>query len=238
MLPAVPGSGPAPNVAAVDPDARAKAEKSPRRPNPDATGGVSSPMSALAADLRSTGPDGQDAPRPGGRLASAAQAAGSARVAPSDFDALFQQHYERLVRALTVVAGDRVLAEDAVQEAFVKAHLKWRKIGRYDDPAGWVRRVALNRLRDEHRRGVRKLEALGRLRRRTDVATDTPEIDEFGRLLAELPRQQRATTALFYVDELPIDEIATALGISRGTVKSHLHDARRRLRPLLESATR
>ena len=54
-------------------------------------------------------------------------------------------------------------AADAVQEAFVKAHLKWRKISRYDDPIGWVRRVAINQIRDGHRRHERKNRALRRL---------------------------------------------------------------------------
>ncbi|HZB42618.1 MAG TPA: sigma factor, partial [Ilumatobacter sp.] len=77
---------------------------------------------------------------------SAVTAPATADVAEhvSHFDALFADHYARLVRALTLVAGDREVAADAVQEAFVRAHLRWRKIGRYDDPIGWVRRVAIN----------------------------------------------------------------------------------------------
>ncbi len=156
-----------------------------------------------------------------------------ARVTPSDFDALFAGHYERLVRALTVVAGDRETAADAVQEAFVKAHLRWRKVSSYDDPIGWVRRVAINRLHDEHRRTARKRRALDRLRGRAAEAVPPPEIDEFGGMLAQLPRQQRLTTALFYVDGLTIAEIAAALEIAEGSVKSHLHDARRKLRTVL-----
>jgi RNA polymerase sigma-70 factor (ECF subfamily) len=152
----------------------------------------------------------------------------------NDFDALFAAHYERLVRALTLVAGDAEAAADAVQEAFVRAHLRWRTISRYDDPIGWVRRVAINQIRDGHRRRVRKDRALLRLAGREAVATAPVEIDEFDRLLAELPKQQRAATALYYVDGLSVAEIATALGIAEGSVKSHLHDARRRLRPVLE----
>lgn len=170
-------------------------------------------------------------------LAPAAETAPSdqARVAPRDFDALFEQQYQRLVRTLTVVAGDRDAAADAVQEAFVKAHLRWRKIGAYDDPAGWVRRVAINQLNDEHRRAARKRRLLARLRGRSSTVVENPEIDEFERLLAALPPQQRAATALYYVDGLSVGEIADALAISSGSVKSHLHDARRRLRPILES---
>lgn len=159
----------------------------------------------------------------------------AARVVPDSFDSLFDTHFERLVRALTVVAGDRELAADAVQEAFVKAHLKWHKIHRYDDPSGWVRRVAINRLRDEQRRNRRKRRAIERVGALGDHARHDPEIDEFARLLAELPRQQRLATALYYVDNLSVSEIAETLDLSDGTVKSHLHDARRRLRPILES---
>ena len=159
----------------------------------------------------------------------------AARLAPNNFEALFDAHYERLVRALTVVAGNRDIAADAVQDAFVKAHLHWNKISRYDDPSGWVRRVAINRLRDEHRRTRRKRRALQRLRSQPATPNDVPDIDEFTRLLAALPRQQRLTTALYYVDNLTVAEIASTLDISDGTVKSHLHDARRRLRPILEN---
>lgn len=181
-------------------------------------------MSAVASDETGTG-----AAHP-----TAAPTRWDARIVPDSFESLFDAHYERLVRALTVVAGDRELAADAVQEAFVKAHLRWRKISRYDDPIGWVRRVAINRLRDEHRRSTRKLRAIERLGSRIQPHSEQPELDEFGRLLAELPRQQRLTTALYYVDNLPIAEIAAQLGLSEGSVKSHLHDARRRLRPFLE----
>ena len=155
-----------------------------------------------------------------------------------DFDALFAAHYARLVRTLTLVAGDQEVAADAVQEAFVKAHLKWRKIGGYDDPIGWVRRVAINQIRDAHRRHERKNRALSRLASQAATVADPVEPDEFGRLLAALPTQQRAATALFYVDGLSIAEIAVALDIAQGSVKSHLHDARGRLKPLLEGERR
>ena len=148
---------------------------------------------------------------------------------------VYDASYRRLVVQLFALTGDLADAEDAVQEAFVKAHLKWRKIGGYDDPIGWVRRVAINHIRDGQRRHARKTRALGRLASRERHTTDPVEPDEFGRLLAALPTQQRAATALFYVDGLSIAEIAVALDIAEGSVKSHLHDARRRLRPILES---
>lgn len=197
--------------------------RSGRRPNQGAGRVVSHPVSTLALDDTETNDAGTDH-------------AASRRDRP-DFDVIFDAHYQRLVRALTVVAGDAETAADAVQEAFVKAHLRWRRISRYDDPVGWVRRVAINQLRDDHRRRGRKQRALTKLASREQAVTMPPELDEFDRLLAELPKQQRATTALFYVDGLTVAEIAVSLGIAEGSVKSHLHDARKRLRPVLERET-
>ena len=159
-----------------------------------------------------------------------------------DFDAMFRAHYDRLVRALTIVSGDRETAADAVQEAFVRAHLRWRRIRHYEDPVGWVRRVAVNRLRDDHRRAGRKQRAVERLsaqaRPHASAADASVEHGSMDEMLATLPRQQRLATALFYVEELSVAEVATALGLAEGTVKSHLHDARRRLRAALDDDPR
>ncbi len=153
---------------------------------------------------------------------------------PADFDGLFRAHYARLVRALTLVAGDSERAADAVQEAFVKAHLRWRRVSRYDDPIGWVRRVAINKLRDDHRRDRRKRRAIERLAGEREEAMDGPAPDRLDELLAALPTQQRAAVGLFYVERASVAEIADALGVAEGTVKSNLHDARRKLRTALE----
>jgi RNA polymerase sigma-70 factor (ECF subfamily) len=166
-----------------------------------------------------------------GTVGSGTVGSGAANAA---FDDLFHDHYERLVRSLTVACGDREQAADAVQEAFVKAHVRWWRIGRYEDPIGWVRRVAINQLRDDHRRTGRKRRALVRLASRTPTFEEPAEPDELGRLLAELPRQQRIATALYYVDGMSVGEIATVLGLAEGSVKSHLFDARKRLRTVLD----
>lgn len=145
-------------------------------------------------------------------------------------EVLFHAHYARLVRALAIVSGSQESAADAVQEAFVKAHLHWRKIERYDDPVGWIRRVAINKLRDDHRRGDRKERATQQLQ--TDARAPTVEWSnglDVIQMLAELPRQQRLAMALFYVDELSVAEVATAMKLSEGAVKFHLHQGRDRL---------
>lgn len=157
-----------------------------------------------------------------------------------NIETLFRLHYGRLVRALTLVCGDREQAADAVQEAFVKAHLRWRRLQHYDDPVGWIRRVAVNGLRDHHRRNTRKSAAMERLTSLSttvtdDAAADDPMSDDgIMQLLGGLPKQQRLSLALFYVDGLSVAETAATLGISEGAVKFHLHQGRERLRGQLD----
>jgi RNA polymerase sigma-70 factor, ECF subfamily len=150
-------------------------------------------------------------------------------------DSLFRAHHGRLVRALTLACGDREVAADAVQEAFVKAHLNWRRIQQYDDPVGWIRRVAINRLRDDHRRQTRKGKALMRLAGQPPIeSVEQNGFDsELPAILAQLPKQQRIAMALFYVDELSVAEVAAALDVSEGAVKSYLHQGRARLRSVM-----
>jgi RNA polymerase sigma-70 factor, ECF subfamily len=158
-------------------------------------------------------------------------------VVLDDVESVFRAHYGRLVRALTVAAGSRELANDAVQEAFVKAHLHWRRVRHYDDPVAWIRRVAINKLRDEHRRSRRKQAAVDRIGRRAATSEEPTawHSDEMSSWLATLPRQQRLALALFYVSELSVAEVAAALKISDGAVKYHLHQGRERLRTLIET---
>jgi len=163
----------------------------------------------------------------------------SALISPrSDFDVFIVEHYERLVRSLTAVTGDRELARDSVQDAFVKASARWRRISRYDDPVGWVRRVAINRSRDLHRSDRRRRDREHRVS--TGEATDEPDrsADLAGalhveELFAALPTQQRRVAALFYVESLSVAEIAAALGLSSGAVKFHLNQARTTLRTIV-----
>jgi len=161
---------------------------------------------------------------------------GKAKESVAEFDAMFRDHYPRLVRSLSV-AGDG--AADAVQEAFVQALLRWRTIGRYDDPVGWVRRVALRRMLNEHRSRRRRDAFVERLsahpaegRVELDDAPDGPD-EQLVALVVGLPRQQRIAVALRYYDDLPVSEVAEAMGISEGAVRYHLHEARKRLRAVL-----
>lgn len=144
---------------------------------------------------------------------------------------LFAREYVRLVRALGT-AFEPEAAADAVQEAFIEADRRWRRISNYDDPDAWVRRVALNRLLAGRRNQARRAEILATIR---PVAPDDLTADQMDlrRAVAGLPERMRLTVCLHYLADLPVDEVADALGVAPGTVKSSLHDARRRLRSVL-----
>jgi RNA polymerase sigma-70 factor (ECF subfamily) len=144
---------------------------------------------------------------------------------------LFEHDYVRLVRSLSV-AFDAESAADAVQEAFIAADRRWARVGAYDDPAGWVRRVAVNRLLNGRRNRGRRAEILAGIRELPDEDL-TAEMLDLRRAVAQLSDAMRVTVCLRYLAGVQLDEIATVLGVTSGTVKSNLHDARIRLRQLL-----
>lgn len=150
----------------------------------------------------------------------------------TDVSGLFDAEYGRLVRSLGV-AFDPVDAADAVQEAFIRADRKWPEVSSLDDPAGWVRRVAVNRLLNGQRNRRRRREILATVKPVAD-ADLTADLLDLRRAVAALPDRMRAAVCLHYLADLPVDEVAAALEVSPGTVKSNLHDARTRLRSLME----
>jgi RNA polymerase sigma-70 factor (ECF subfamily) len=155
---------------------------------------------------------------------------------PADFDQTFKEHYDPMVRSLAAACGDREVAADAVQDAFTRAYTRWRRISRYDHPAGWIRHVALNRLRDHFRHEERSGRARTRLEGEAAVEVGPPELadDALAVAVARLPRQQRIAVSLFYLEQLSVHEIATSMKLSEGAVKYHLHAGRTTLRNWLE----
>ncbi len=151
--------------------------------------------------------------------------------AEEELEALFRAEYRPLVRALAVVAGDAESAADAVQDAFVQAHRHWSRIRRYEQPALWVRRVAVNRILNQHRSRRRRDAAVDRL---PGPAGDVGRDLDVGPAVAALPDRQRMAVALHYLADLPVVEVAAAMKVAPGTVKAHLHAARQTLAPQLE----
>jgi RNA polymerase sigma factor (sigma-70 family) len=144
----------------------------------------------------------------------------------SSFEAAFDELFPRAVRLANRLLGDRAAAEDVAAEALARAYARWPKVGGLSYRDGWVLKVATNL-------------AIDRLRRRTpemwpSAAADFEDAVELrialnAALLTLAPRQRQAV-ALRYLGGLSDQEVALALGISLGSVKTHIHRGLKGLR--------
>jgi RNA polymerase sigma-70 factor (ECF subfamily) len=148
------------------------------------------------------------------------------------FDELFRQEYLPVRRTVALIVGDLEVAAEVTQEAFTQLHLHWSRVSRHDRPGAWVRRVAIRhavRSKTRARLGG-DLEALtSSLEWKPDGHVDLDVI----RAIARLPAQQRAAVVLRYYVDLPVADVAVALGCAEPTARVHLHRARARLAELL-----
>jgi RNA polymerase sigma-70 factor, ECF subfamily len=141
------------------------------------------------------------------------------------FEAFYAAAFGRLVGQLFLVTGNLNDAEDVVQEALIRAAVRWSRLREYGAPEAWVRRVAMNLASDRLRRSRRWLAAANRLRPGPEPST---AVEEFALLqaLRALPLAQRKVVVLHHLLDLPVDDVAVELGVPVGTVKSRLGRAR------------
>jgi RNA polymerase sigma-70 factor (sigma-E family) len=155
---------------------------------------------------------------------------------------LFEAHYRPLVRLAALLLADRGMAEEVTQEAYVSLHLRWRRLRDADKALAYLRACVVNGARSALRhRGV-----VDRYAARWQPPPDVPsaEAGALGALahrdviaaLRRLPVRQRETLVLRYYADLSEAEIAEAMGISRGAVKSHASRGLAALREWLEGA--
>jgi RNA polymerase sigma-70 factor (ECF subfamily) len=154
----------------------------------------------------------------------------------ASFDRFFAEEYQRLARALFIVVGDPVEAEDLAQEAMVRVYERWDRVGALESPTGYVYRTGLNLHRSRSRR-----RALGRKRRqrpeqRPDPLDAADDRDELTRLLATLPVSQREALALVEWLGMSAEDAARTLGIAQVSVRVRLSRAKATLRAENEAA--
>nr|WP_239126429.1 sigma-70 family RNA polymerase sigma factor [Asanoa siamensis] len=148
------------------------------------------------------------------------------------FDAFYAANFDRLVLQLYAYTADVSAAQDAVQEAFSRAWARWDRVAGYDEPAAWVRRVAMNVATNRWRR-VQAARAHARFHRAESVPPPSPDRAALARALRALPPRQRRAIVLFHIADLSIGEIAAQEGVPDGTVKAWLHRGRAALATLL-----
>ncbi len=150
---------------------------------------------------------------------------------PADVGALFEQYYESLVRMLYRRTGDRDRAEDLAQETFARA-----VAAPPHNPRPWLFAVALNLVREEGRRSVRRGRHLELIRAESPTGTVSPDEEyvreedqaRVRRALGRLTERDREAL-LLKAEGFNYDEIAATLSLAKGAVGTTLARARKRL---------
>lgn len=143
--------------------------------------------------------------------------------------AIYDASYSRLVAQLMVVCGNQHEAEDAVQEAFVKAIRQGSRFDRITNPEAWLRTVAINTQRSRWHRTAVLRRLLPKVPGPVHPVEPTPERLAVASALEQLRPEWRTVVVLHYLADQPVATIAAELGIPVGTVKSRLARAREQL---------
>lgn len=145
---------------------------------------------------------------------------------------LFRSEGRSLVRLARLFVDDRDAAEDLVQEAFLRLARHAGRIDSLDRAPAYLRSIVLNLARDHNRRGLVSLRHHATSGREVDVVEDASDrlvrTEAHRRVLdavRRLPARQRDCITLRYFEEQSIDGIATTLGLSVNSVKTHLQRA-------------
>lgn len=140
-----------------------------------------------------------------------------------------------VLRAVIAATAQTVHSEDATAEAFQRAWSQWRTLVDHPAPAAWVVRTAINLIRDGARHHERGLRLLPKFARRDEYVPEPPIDAHLLAALRELPTRQREVIALRILLDLSAEQTAFELGISVGTVGTHLSRGLSALRTYLLS---
>ena len=160
-------------------------------------------------------------------LAGSTEHYGFARAGvDEEIGALFEREARPLLGMLTAYTGDPRLAEELVQEAFIRLHRSWHRIDRPDAAAPYLRSIAFNLARSQFRRlrVSRRLpvERPEQGRSAEDSAVLSEDRREVASALRSLAPRQRECLILRFWAGLSDTEIASTVGISRNSVKTHV----------------
>lgn len=165
---------------------------------------------------------------------------GPNRTPEEEITRLVEAHQTALLRLCFAYLHDKALAEDAVQETFLKAYKNWGQYRREASEKTWLARIAVNQCRDAVRSGWfrhvdRRVtpDMLPEPSEEPSQADDTLTVE-----IMRLPRPLREAVLLYYFEDMTTVEIAETLRISQQAVSSRLLRAREKLRQALGDVER
>ena len=150
----------------------------------------------------------------------------SKAAVPLGFDAWYGQARSKVATSLALALGDRDLAAEATDEAFVRVLQRWSRISQLEYPTAYVYKVAFNLARRQLQRRAVATRLLPLVAR----AAPTEPTDELWTVISSLSPQRRVAVVLRHVGQLSEPEIAEAMGVARGTVSRTLRAAYDQLR--------
>jgi RNA polymerase sigma-70 factor (ECF subfamily) len=151
----------------------------------------------------------------------------------AEFTDLYEKHFSELAAQVCAYLGDATEAQDLVQEAFLRAWQRWDKVGGYEEPVAWVRRVAWNLATSRHRRNQVARKFLQKSSAPELAPAASPDHVALVAALKQVPAKRRQALVMHYMADMTVAAIAAATGAKEGTVKSWLHRGRKELAALL-----
>lgn len=150
---------------------------------------------------------------------------------PAGLESFCESNKDRLLGVLTLHCGDLHTAEELAQETLVKVCVRWRAVQSMVNPEAWMFRIAINLSNSYFRRTTAERRAKARLK--SDPSHHDPDIADavvVRQAVAALPKRQRSVVVLRFYADLSVGEVAEALDMPEGTVKTLTHRGIKSLR--------
>lgn len=143
---------------------------------------------------------------------------------------LYESNWSSLVQTATWLTGEQALAEEVVQDAFIRLVERWHQLDSTAAAPSWLRKTVVNLSRSRMRRfavGRQKVNLTAARSAHVDESAQRFGEDlvdgKLGQAIRSLPRRQRECVVLRFVYDLAVNDIAATLGIGEGSIKTHLH---------------
>ena len=155
----------------------------------------------------------------------------------SAYQIIVKRYQNKALDLATALIGDRHLAEDAIQEAFLSAFCRLSQLREPEAFVGWFRQIVRTEALRISRKNSKNREKVANYRSNQLSPIDKIKLKELRQIvckaLSELPKSHRETAELFYLDGQSCIEVSDKLNVPTGTVKRRLYDARQKLRNIL-----
>lgn len=152
-------------------------------------------------------------------------------------EALYRKHFPKMMGMVMRYAGDQDKAMEIVNNGFLRVFKKLEQFQGKGSFEGWIRRIVYHAISDYYKKESKYLKFIVLDEKDRDVPTtalDGLYYEDLFQLVEQLPAKSKEVFKLFAIEGYTHDEIAEQLGISNGTSKWHLSNARDRLKKSLK----